>query len=63
MKAESFVLIFILLGIFALGLGTILYARKIMAVYEVGWELQLAFFGLIVIALGLLVSKLLSKVG
>lgn len=61
-KSEFVVLGFIVAGMVSLSAGLILYTRKIMVEYLVSWELQLALFGLIVVVLGLMFSKILSKV-
>ena len=60
-KTELAVLVSVLVGILSLSIGSVLYARKLMAEYGVSWELQLAFFGLTMIVVSLTVSKILSK--
>jgi len=61
-RSERAVLSFVVIGIIAFGLGIILYVRRMMAEFGMGWDLQLAFLGLIIFLLGLMVSKILSKV-
>lgn len=61
-RTESAVLWFTLFGILLLSLGSILYARSVLLDNAVSWELQLVFYGMIVIGLGILTSKILSKV-
>ena len=61
-KNEIVVLGFILFGLLAFALGLIFFVMKIMEKYAVNWELQLAFIGLLLVMLGLILSKILSKV-
>jgi membrane-bound ClpP family serine protease len=59
---EPFVLTILLSGIFTFILGIALYVYQLMERYSVEWQVQLAFFGFILILLALIVSKILWKV-
>jgi membrane-bound ClpP family serine protease len=59
---ELFVLTILLSGIFTFILGIALYVHQLMERYSVEWQVQLAFFGFILILLALTVSKILWKV-
>jgi len=59
---EPFILTILLSGILTFILGIALYVYQLMERYSVEWQVQLAFFGFILILLALTVSKILWKV-
>ncbi len=61
-RIELATLTLLLISFFIFTLGSVLYIRKLMAEYELPWELQLAAFGFIFIIVILIISKMLSKV-
>ncbi|MEM5853685.1 MAG: hypothetical protein QW228_04930 [Candidatus Aenigmatarchaeota archaeon] len=59
---ELIVLSIILLGISLFGLGVALYIFQLMEKYNVEWQVELAFAGLLLVIIALTFSKIMVKV-
>ena len=60
--SEAIVLAILIFGLTLFSIGSILYMRKLMAMYSVDLYLELTVFGVYIILLALVLAKLFQKV-
>jgi len=61
-RSEQIVLSIFLTGLSLIALGLFLYLQKIMAMYKIDWEIQMAVIGFFILIISLVMSKAFSKV-